>query len=94
MNATTSNTRSQSGSFAALPYVINVGDRQCVVRVTTVCPISEVLGFEDEFDTVEAVDSRTIADLLESRMIAPPRPVRRRQRMVSSRAMFYGAAGR
>jgi hypothetical protein len=32
----------------------------------------------------------TVIDLLESRMIAPPRPRRRRQRAVSSRAMFYG----
>jgi hypothetical protein len=32
----------------------------------------------------------TVADLLESRMIAPLRPRHRRQRAVSSRAMFYG----
>jgi len=31
-----------------------------------------------------------VADLLESRMIAPPRPRHRRQRAVSSRAMFFG----
>lgn len=94
MNATTSNARSQSGSIAATPYVINVGDRQCVVRVTTVCPIAEVLGFEDEFGAVESADSRTIADLLDSRMIAPPRPRRRRERAVSSRAMFYTPSDR
>jgi hypothetical protein len=42
----------------------------------------------------DAADGRTIADLLDSRMIAPPRPLRRRQRPVSSRAVFYGAAGK
>jgi hypothetical protein len=94
MNATTSNTRSQSGSFRAIPYVISVGDRECVVRVTQVCPIAEVLGFEDEFENVEACDARMIADLLESRMIAPPRPRRRRERAVSSRAMFYTPSDR
>jgi hypothetical protein len=41
-----------------------------------------------------AADGRLIADLLDSRMIAPPRSQRRRQRHVSSRAMFYGVAGR
>ena len=91
MNATQTNARGQFGSFAATPFFMTVGDRQCVVRVTPVCPISEVLEFDDEFEAIDAIDARTVADLLDSRMIAPPRPRRRRERSVSSRAMFYSA---
>jgi hypothetical protein len=62
--------------------------------------IAEVLGFEQEMEggvadlAGNAADRNLIADLLDSRMIAPPRPVRRRQRPVSSRAMFFSTASR
>jgi hypothetical protein len=70
---------------------VTVGGRECVVRVTPVSPIAEVLEFEDEFEASEPVDARMVMDLLDSRMIAPPRPRRRRDRAVSSRAIFYSA---
>jgi hypothetical protein len=102
MNATTStasdNTLAKSANMAAR-YVVTVGETPCEVRARTVAMIAEVLGFEHEMEGDVAdlaggsADRHLIADLLDSRMIAPPRAVRRRQRPVSSRAMFYGAAG-
>jgi hypothetical protein len=68
-----------------------VGDTECVVRVMPLCPIADVLGFEHEIAAAGAIDAGTLADLLDSRMIAPPRPRRRRDRAVSSRAVFYVA---
>ena len=107
MNATTSIANSantatvKSGCGEAARYVVTVGETPCEVRVRTIAMIAEVLGFEQEMEgdvvdlmTGDAADGRTIADLLDSRMIAPPRPLRRRQRPVSSRAVFYGAAGK
>jgi len=106
MNATTSTASSAnthfvtSGGSESTRYVVTVGETPCEVRARTIAMIAEVLGFEQEMEgEVEdlaghAADRHLIADLLDSRMIAPPRPVRRRQRAVSSRAMFYGAAGR
>jgi hypothetical protein len=51
-----------------------------------------VLGFDEAFDDLTAagadIDPRLVADAIESRMIASPR-LRRRQKAVSSRAMFY-----
>jgi hypothetical protein len=103
MNATTTTvTAAAAGSAtgAATRYVVNVGDSQCQVRARTIALISEVLGFEQEMDeSMTDLDetlssSRTIADMLDSRMIAPPRWHRRRQRPVSSRAMFYGTTAK
>lgn len=91
MHATTTSVPGQPTSFAATPFFMTVGDQQCMVRVTPVSPISEVLEFEDEFEGIDALDARTVVDLLDSRMIAPPRPRRRRDRAVSSRAVFYSA---
>ena len=62
------------------------------------------MGFEAEMDVAAAglvdpaalvggaADGDIIADLLDSRMIIPPRPRRRRQRSVSSRAVFFGTS--
>jgi hypothetical protein len=107
MNATTNPVSSsanaavvKSASGEATRYVVTVGETPCEVRARTIAMIAEVLGFEQEMEgemedlAGHAADRHLIADLLESRMIAPPRPVRRRQRSVSSRAMFYGTAGR
>jgi hypothetical protein len=106
MNATTSTFSSadnavvKSASGEATRYVVTVGETPCEVRARTIAMIADVLGFEQEMagEMVDlaghAADRHLIADLLDSRMIAPPRAVRRRQRPVSSRAMFYGAAGR
>lgn len=86
-------------------YVVKTASAACQIRVRAIAPIADVLGFEAEMDAAagadgplqaggDYVDGVTIADLLDSRMIAPPRPRRRRQRFVCSRAVFYGASGR
>ena len=105
MNATTSIVSSADTTFVksasvATRYVVTVGETPCEVRGRTIAMIADVLGFEQEMEgdvadlAGDAADRHLIADLLDSRMIAPPRPMRRRQRPVSSRAMFYGATGR
>lgn len=105
MHATTSTASAADTAFVksantANRYVVTVGDTPCEVRARTIAMIADVLGFEQEMEGELAdlagadADRHLIADLLDSRMIAPPRAVRRRQRPVSSRAMFYGAAGR
>jgi len=77
-------------------YSINVAGAACRVRATTVWPIHEVLEVEAELLLAaggqEAVAGEVLIDMLDSRMIAPPRPRRRRQRPVSSRAVFYAGS--
>ena len=74
-------------------YCLQVAGAACQVRATTVWPIHEVLEVEAELllsaGGHEAATGGLLVDLLDSRMIAPPRPRRRRERPVSSRAMFY-----
>jgi hypothetical protein len=76
-------------------FVMRVAGTECTVRATTVWPIHEVLEAEAEM-LLAAGDQEAAAemlvDLLDSRMIAPYRPRRRRERAVSSRAMFYAGA--
>ena len=84
-------------SFVPARYRMTVGDVECVVRAATVWPIPEVLDLDGPFepgrDAVDdIIDDDLLADLLASRMIAPPRPRRRRERSVSSRAVFFSAA--
>ncbi len=80
-------------------YTVTVGTDACTVRAATVWPIHEVLHVEAEMvlsagDAAGAAldDAELLVDLLASRMIAPPRPRRRRERCVSSRAIFYSGA--
>jgi hypothetical protein len=91
MNATTTRPASQSSRTTIL-LSTQVADETCTVRATPVWPIAEVLGFDEAFDDLTAagadIDPRLVADAIESRMIASPR-LRRRQKAVSSRAMFY-----
>jgi hypothetical protein len=79
-------------------FTIKVGDTECVVRATSVWPIPEVLELESQLEpgsdaaaqaSARELERELIADVLASRMIVPPRPLRRRQRAVSSRAVFY-----
>jgi hypothetical protein len=79
-------------------FTIKVDDAECVVRATAVWPIPEVLELESQLEPGSDEAARTstrelerelIADVLAARMIVPPRPRRRRQRAVSSRAVFY-----
>lgn len=78
-------------------YVMHVAGAACEIRVRSVATISDVLGYEAEMElgptADSAADGATVADLLDSRMIEPYRPRRRRQRGVASRALFY-ATGR
>jgi hypothetical protein len=78
-------------------FTIKVGDAEYVVRATAVWPIPEVLELESQLEpgsdeAVRHLERELIADVLASRMIVPPRPRRRRQRAVSSRAVFYAGA--
>ena len=73
--------------------VISVGGVDCGIRVRPILPIDELLGYEEQLELPgepAATTAATVADLLDSRMISPPRSRRRRQRPVSSRALFYG----
>lgn len=82
-------------------FTIKVGEAECVVRATAVWPIPEVLELESQLEpgsdvcvqpSTRKLERELIADVLASRMIVPPRPRRRRERAVSSRAVFYARA--
>ncbi|MFM8735726.1 MAG: hypothetical protein ACKOC8_11085 [Pirellulales bacterium] len=72
---------------------MQIDGETCSVRSTTVWPIAEVLGFEAQLETACMVgcgiDAEFVTAALESQMIVPPRPRRRRERTVASRAAFY-----
>jgi hypothetical protein len=87
--------------------IVHVGVDRHPIRGQAVWPIADVLGIEDQMDamvagTVEddaasagqSTAAELLHDLLDSQMIAPPRPRRRRQRTVSSRAVFYQGSDR
>jgi hypothetical protein len=86
----TATARSESATTC---FTLKVAGTECLVRATTVWPIHEVLEVEAEMLLAaggpEAAEGELLLDLLDSRMIAPPRPRRRRERPVSSRAVFY-----
>lgn len=94
-----------SQPFTAETFVATVAGRPHAVRGLPIWPIAEVLGYADRADAVLAEAAAAagpadgeesvaglLQDLLDSAMIAPPRVRRRRQRAVSSRAVFYLAA--
>ena len=94
-----------SQPFAADMFVATVAGRPHAVRGLPIWPIAEVLGCADRVDTVLAeaaavadpadggeCTATLLQDMLDSAMIAPPRLRHRRQRAVSSRAVFYLAA--
>lgn len=98
MNATSLRDTTQPDSRNVMLFAMNVDGETRTVRGTTVWPIAEVLDYEQQIDGLAAgtfidggaeIDAELIADVLDSRMIAPPRPQRRRQKSVSSRALFY-----
>ena len=95
MHATSTQIQQMTFRIPVGQYVIRVGGCDLAMRGFPLSPIHEVLGFEDEFEnmTGDPIDAGLVADMLESRMIAPPRPRRRRDRAVSSRAAFYTPAG-
>lgn len=95
MNVVARQTSPRRDPTSSACFVMRVAGTECTVRATTVWPIHEVLEAEAEMllaaGDPEAADEMLV-DLLDSRMIAPYRPRRRRERAVSSRAMFYAGA--
>jgi len=89
-----------ASSHAAFPtqrFTIKVDEDECLIRAAEVWPIADVLELESQLEpggdhAAERIDAALAADLLDARMIPPPRPRRRRQRAVSSRAVFYATA--
>ena len=81
---------------ATARFVIRVGAEWVPVRAAEIASIAEVLEAGADPDATvgarEGAAERLALDLVDSGMIAPPRPRRRRQRVVSSRAVFYQAA--
>ena len=81
-------------------FVVHVAGESHEIRAVAIWPIAEALGAAGQTDmlgphgtvaadhTVED-DAVILADLMDSLLIAPPRPRHRRQRLVSSRAIFY-----
>lgn len=83
--------------FTPARYVVRVGTDWSPVRAAMVLPIADALEGDRAFaETLDApaasAAARTVLDLVDSGMIAPPRRWRRRERPVSSRAVFYQAA--
>lgn len=92
-----------SQPFAAETFVAMVAGRPHAVRGLPIWPIAEVLGDGAERVDMVLAEAAAVADpadggdctatllqdLLDSAMIAPPRLRHRRQRAVSSRAVFY-----
>ena len=85
---------------ATATYAVRVGSDWTAIRAAAIWPIADVLGIDPAGEpsrrpasTAAAAEARLAIDLLDSGMIAPPRPRRRRDRPVSSRAVFYQAAG-
>jgi hypothetical protein len=89
--------RTTVGPGQCARFMVLVGETPCEVRARAVADVADVLGFEDEMGDDAAIlaggDERVIVDVLESRMIVPPRPRRRGSRPVSSRAVFFGVGG-
>ena len=76
-------------------FVIRVGAEWVTVRAAEIASIAEALeagaGPDATLGAREGAAERLALDLVDSGMIAPPRTRRRRERVVSSRAVFYQA---
>lgn len=85
----------RANRFRAAQFAIRVGTSWSPIRAATIWPIADVLAAEPGYAAPTAAGEpgvaaeRFVLDLLDSGMIAPPRPRRRRERPVSSRAVFY-----
>ena len=72
-------------------FVVHVAGESHEIRAVAIWPIAEALGAHGTVaaDDTAGDDAGILADLMDSLLIAPPRPRHRRQRLVSSRAVFY-----
>lgn len=87
------------------PFTANVvvGIDGTTVRGVAVWPIADLLEYDEQVDaalaidepaadrSVSGLDPAVLDDIITSRLIAPPRRRHRRDRAVSSRAIFYQA---
>lgn len=97
MSTTSRVDENQRRTAPAVSYSLTIDGEPCTVRATAVWPIPDALDAADQFvgGMLEAfhgpgaAESALIADVLESQMIAPPRPRHRRQKPMSSRALFF-----
>ena len=88
----------QGSTSKGSTFVVMVGDDPCTIRTTGVCPIADVLAVPEaerlgweEMEALGVIDARDVAEEELSPgggMITAPR-LRRRQRAMSSRAMFF-----
>ncbi|MFM7107145.1 MAG: hypothetical protein ACKOZU_00795 [Planctomycetaceae bacterium] len=83
--------------FAPARYEVPVGVDWSPVRAIAIWPIAATLGADEQLAAAfaapgSAAASCMVLDLVDSGMIAPPRQRRRRERPVSSRAVFYQSA--
>ena len=98
MHATTLRVSDTHESRTATLLAMQVAGQTCTVRATPVWPIADVLDFDGQCDAFAAtggeIDAAMITDVLESQMIAPPRPRRRRaaSRRTKPRCAPCGAA--
>ena len=103
MQATTSSA-TRSLPYPALAFTTQVAGEECLVRATRIWPIADLLTAPlpeligmDEMDAVGALDADaeglTAADTITTGLGSAPRRGRR-QRAVSSRAMFYRVGDR
>lgn len=80
--------------FVASRFMIRVGTEWSSIRAATIWPIADVVDAGSAIDAAlpQAPATGHVLDLVDSGMIAPPRSRRRRERPVSSRAVFYHSA--
>lgn len=97
VTAPVSARRLESRRFVPARYEVRVGSGWSPIRAATIWPIADAIEADGTLAAVatapaSAAASGALLDLVDSGMIAPPRLRRRRERPVSSRAVFYQQA--
>lgn len=90
--------RGSAKANAGMLFTATINGASHLVRGLAVWPIDEALALEDQIDGSPAdpspampLDAALMHDLAASRLIAPPRLRRRRDRAVASRAALFQA---
>ncbi|MFM8953284.1 MAG: hypothetical protein ACKOOF_09545 [Planctomycetaceae bacterium] len=90
--------RGPAKAGACTLFTATINGASHLVRGLAVWPIDEALALEEQIDGSLAdqspalpLDAALMHDLTASRLIAPPRPRRRRDRAVASRAALFQA---